>query len=282
MASPFSQATKSLHEQAIEAIIQATDAATRNEQGRVKMLTQQAQMFAELIARKMKAMGMHRQAEEYLKALTDHINRVWVISERIHANETRELVNKARKAIYRMRKAGEDCKKCKKTVQKDGSCSCGMLDKSETSPHNKHDYKMMHELSAKHQKDIQKKYPQGDHSRYAYPIHKDSGDLVQGPRMPLPPGQALRARAHSFDQLKPEHRRGSFVQIEAPGHASHGKKGVVLGPNPHLPNKIGVQIGPSEHHSIWVEPREVKISRAITKVEKAIQTLFNIRKAFLK
>lgn len=146
----------------------------------------------------------------------------------------------------------------------------------------RHEYKMIHELSPAQQEDIQHKFPQGGHSQFAYPVHRDSGELVHGQRIPLSPHQVVQAHHHAFRELKSEHQKGSFVQIHSPGHSAHGKKGVVLGPNPNVPGKIGVQIGHTAAHSIYVDPHEVRPSKASSKVEKAIQTLFNIRKAFMK
>jgi hypothetical protein len=337
MASPLSPAAKSLHEQAIECIIQATDAAVKNEQEQVKMHTRQAKMFAELTARKMRAMGMHRQADDYLKALSEHIKRVWVIAQRKQSEKSRELVEKAKHTVFKMRKTdvlmkcpcgcgrdikkGCDCKDCE--IEKEGACQCGYTDKSaksekkdldlqkgfvnpfiDASPARKeymqhgvvqpkwglspikgdpkHNYKMMHELSEDQQTQVQQKFPQGNHLRYAYPVHKETGELVHAQRIPLPPGYAARAQAHAFKELKPEHRKGAFVRIHSIGHPSHGKKGVVTGHDPNMPGKIGVQLGPSAAHTIYVEPHQVKLTKPASKVEKAMVTLFNIRKAFMK
>jgi hypothetical protein len=314
MSIPFTSATKSLHEQAIECIIQATDAAMDRQQQQVKMYTTQAKMFAEMIARKLKAMGMHRQAVDYLKALDEHINRVWVINERAQADHTRNLVEKVKKVTGLRMKKAEKCEKCGEKLTKDGTCTCGMMTKADgikkinpfssasparreymstgvvnptmslghVKPHPMHQYKMLHELSPAHQTQVQQKFPQGEHSRYAYPVHRETGELIHGQRIPLPPGQAIRAQAHAFKELKPEHKAGNWVTINAPGHAHHGRGGVVMSPNPNLPGKVGVQYGSAPHQSVWVEHHQVKLGRPTTKMEKAVQTIYNIRKAFFK
>lgn len=313
MANPFSTATKSLHEQAIESLIQATNAADKNEQDRVKMHVQQAKMFAELTARKMRAMGMHRQADEYVKHLNEHINRVWVIAQRRHSDDRQGLIQKAKDTRLKMRKAADACK----CDTKKAACKCGYMDKDmkdvkkglinpyvgesparreymqtgtvkptwglgSVKPDPKHHYKMIHDLTPAQQDEIQQKFPQGDHARYAYPVHKDSGELAHAQRIALAPGQVVQAQRAALKEIKPEHKKGAFVQIHAPGNAVHGKKGVVHGPNPNVPGKIKVQIGHTEHHSVYVEPHQVRISRPMTKIEKAIQTVFNIRKVFMK
>lgn len=318
MSTPFSAGAKSLHEQAIESIIKATNCAMLNEQPQVKMYIQTAKMFAELTARKMKAMGMHRQSEEYLKNLNDHINRVWAIAEQKHHENSGSRIEKAKGVVSRVRKSEtvSTCKcmksecTCKCSTMEKAACNCSFLNKGIINPYvgesparreytqtgsvkptwqvgsvkgdPKQSYKMMHELSGEQQKQVQQKFPQGEHTRYAYPIHRETGELLHGQRIPLPPGYAVRAHAAAFRELKPEHKRGAFVEISAPGHASHGKKGIVHGPNPNVPGKVKVQIGHTENHSIYVEPHQVRLSKAVTRMEKAIQTIFNVRKAFMK
>lgn len=319
MAAPMSAGAKSLHEQAIEAIIKATEAARDNQQAQVKMYAQTAKMFCELMARKMKAMGMHRQADEYTKGLDDHINRVWAIAEQKHHEFDRSRIEKAKSTSFQIRKSvvtQSTCKcmksecTCRCATLEKAQCQCGFLNKGIINPYvgesparreynqtgqvkptwqvgqvksnPMHSYKMIHELSGAQQEQIQQKFPQGELSRYAYPTHRETGELVHGQRIPLPPGYAVRAHAQAFRELKPEHKRGAFVQIHAPGHSSHGKKGIVHGPNPNVPGKVKVQIGHTENHSIYVEPHQVRLSKAVSRMEKAMQTLFNVRKAFMK
>jgi hypothetical protein len=319
MSVPYSAGAKSLHEQAIEAIIKATNCAMQGDHQQTKMYIQTAKMFSDLTARRMKMMGLHRQAEEYLKALGDHINRVWSIAQLRSQDmpDKDEKVNKARHTVFKIRKneTVSSCKcmksecTCKCATMEKAACQCSFLQKGFLNPYvgesparreymqtgsvkptwevgqvkgnPKHAYKMMHELSGEQQKQVQQKFP-GEHSRYAYPVHRDTGELVHGQRIPLPPGYAIRAHAEAFKELKPEHKRGAFVQIHAPGHASHGKKGIVHGPNPNVPGKVKVQIGHTENHSIYVEPHQVKLSKAVTRMEKALQTIYNVRKAFMK
>ena len=319
MATNFSAGAKSLHEQAIEAIIKATEAAQLNDQAQVKMFAQTAKMFAELTARKMRAMGMHRQADEYIKALDEHINRVWAIAEKKHHESDRVRIEKAKRSSFQIRKSVKTqstckCMKsectCKCATMEKSACACSFLNKGFMNPYisesparreymktgevkptwnvgqvksdPKYSYKMIHELSGEQQEQVQQKFPGGSHSHYAYPVHRETGELAHAQRVPLPPGYAVRAHAAAFRELKPEHQRGAFVQVHAPGHASHGKKGIVHGPNPNVPGKVKVQIGPTENHSIYVEPHQVRLAKAVTRVEKAMQTMFSIRKAFMK
>ena len=210
MSTPFTQGTKSLHEQAIEQIIKATNAAMANDHQLTKMCIQTAKMYAELTSRKMKAMGLHRPADEYLKGLNDHINRVWAIAETKHQESAHDRVKKAKSVISMVRKseAVSTCKcmksecACKCATMEKQACQCSFLNKGIINPYvgesparreynqtgsvkptwqvgqvkadPKHQYKMMHELSGEQQKQVQQKFPQGEHTRYAYP--DPSGD----------------------------------------------------------------------------------------------------------
>jgi hypothetical protein len=319
MSTPFSVGAKSLHEQSIEAIIKATEAARMNEQAQVKMYIQTAKLFSDLTARKLKAMGMHRQADEYLKSLDEHINRVLAIAEQKHHENNNDRMQKAKKASFQIRKSVKTQSSCKcmksectckcATIEK-AACQCSFLNKGIINPYvgesparreytqtgsvqstwqvgqvkanPQHAYKMIHELTGEQQKQLQNKFPQGELTRYAYPVHRDTSELVHGQRIPLPPGYAVRAHAQAFRELKPEHKRGAFVQIHAPGHSAHGKKGIVQGPNPNVPGKVKIQIGHTENHSIYVDPHQVRLSKAVTRMEKALQTIWNVRKAFMK
>ncbi len=320
MAAPISAAAKSLHEQAIEAIVLATKCAYENDQDRIKMYVQDAKRLAELMGRKMRMMGMHRQADEYIQGLNEHINRVWAIAQIKYQDTERTRIERAKDSVFKIRKGEKICK----CGNKNCDCECGGVEKSckcssakdkklekgfatpftgesparkeymktgmvqptwnvtHVKENPKQSYKMLHELSSSQQKDVEKKFPQGNHSHYAYPVHKETGELQHGQRIPLPPGYAIKAHARAFRELKPEHKKGSFVQIDAPGHAFHGKKGIVHGVDPNMLGKVKVQVGPTPNHSIFVEPHQVKMSRAESRVEKAMQTIFNVRKAFMK
>lgn len=318
MATPFTAETKNLHEQAIECIIKATEAADRNEQDILKGLIQQAKMLAMMTARKLKAMGMHRQADDYISALNEHISRVWHIANIRNSDKAHDRMAKAKEASLKLRKDMHKCIgdcgcNCGKEDKKDDVCKCELgksLSKGfdnpfvPSSPARKEysetgkvkptwevgtvkadpklAYKMLHELKSDQQDQVQQKYPQGSHSRYAYPVHRETGELAHGQRIPLPPGMAVRAQSAAFKELKPEHRTGAFVQINAPGHAAHGRKGIVMAPNPNLPGKVGVQVGATKAHALYVDPHQVKVSKASSRVEKAMQTLFNIQKVFMK
>jgi hypothetical protein len=319
MPAPISSGAKSLHEQAIEAIIKATECARDSRYGEVKMYVQTAKMLAQLTARKMKAMGMHRTADEYVKGLEEHINRVWALHEQKKHELDRSKMDRVKATMNQIRKnlsPHSSCKcmksecTCKCATIEKAACQCSFLNKGFINPyvgesparreynktgevkstwqvgqvkaHPMHDYKMIHELSGAQQQQIQQKFPQGELTRYAYPVHRETGELVHGQRVPLPPGYAVRAHAQAFRELKPEHKRGAFVQIHAPGTEAHGKKGIVHGPNPNVPGKVKVQIGHTENHSIYVEPHQVKVSNPKTRIEKAMMTRYSVTKALMK
>jgi hypothetical protein len=276
--------TKSIHEQAIEQIILATEAAHAGRQAEVSQFCGTAQNLAELNARRLRAQGQHQAADAYVLSLNEHVSRVkGILSSKASRAEN---VSKA-KVILNTLEKGFDNPFVSASMARREHMATGQVKSTMTvggvKPQKGYNYKPIHELHPDDQSSVQSKFA-GDYARYAYATHPDTGRLAHAMtgRVPLQPGQAVRAQSSSFKELKPEHKRGAFVKINKPGHPSHEKKGIVLGPHPELPGKIRVQVGHTEAHSVYVDHNEVALSKPASKVEKALQTIYNIRKAFMK
>jgi hypothetical protein len=85
-----------------------------------------------------------------------------------------------------------------------------------------------------------------------------------------------------YQQLKPHHLRDSAVRINAPGHPSHGKLGIVQGANPMQGGKIEVKMGTGSSQVAHFHPDQVQPSRPTNKIEKALVAYWSIQKALLK
>jgi hypothetical protein len=196
-----------------------------------------------------------------------------------------------------------ECKKDHSKMKKGEQCDCGYMGKSEDDedPVSKIDqtwslkpkqdprfhYKKIHELHPDDQLEAQNKY--GKHvkenmGRFLYPVDKLSGRLAHAAVKPFEGKTAPAAGPTSYGvkELKPEHTKGASVRIHAPNTPLHGKLGIMAGSHPEIPGKVGVQVGPSQAHIHYVEPHQVHLSKPVTKVEKALISLHNIRKAFMK
>jgi len=285
---------KTCHELAISHIINATKHAGKGNHDEANYHIESALTFANMHHKKLKAQGRHSDANEYIGGINEHINRV--------------------KGMRKppVKKTEDDCPYDHKKLKKGNGCNvCGYMTKSESlekvgkpdmpgafiggtpqasmekqrvgkpKQDPRYDYKQIHELHPHDQQLVQHKFGGKDISSYSYPIDRDTERLVHGTRTKLGETPHPTPGSYSYKELAPQHQPGTAVRITGHSHLD-GKLGIVTAHHPVMGGKIGVQIGPSEHHKVYVEPHQVRLSRPQGKIEKALISLHNIRKVFMK
>jgi len=274
------------HRTAMNHIVEATNHASDGRHDEADYHLESAITWAGIHHEKLKASGQHEYAGNYTKAVNDHVARVRGYRSKLQRSEL---------------KCNEDHSKLTK------QCKCGYMQKSDLKKgflpgvsgppvgnvmrpsqssmrvgkpkqDPRYDYKTVTELHPHDQNLAQEKWGVGT-GRYEYPVDKQSGRLVHATRVEsTKTPQALGSAPKDIPQ---QHRPGQSIRIQ--GHAKHeGRLGIVRSSHPAFPNKIAVQIGPSDHHKIYVEPHQVKLSKAVNRIEKALVTMCNIRKVFMK
>lgn len=279
--------SKSCHDMAIDHIVMASKRAHEGKHGDAEYHLTSAKTFADMHHKLLTQQGRHAEATEYMNGVNDHFNRV------------RNMKNSVKKA--------DACKSDHGTITKGDICkACGWFDKNDLakalppkSPSRgeiqkigptkdaRYNFKPIHELHPHDQHLAQQKFGGKDVGAYHYPTDKQTGRLVHAARMKAPTGSP-KAQAHSYNELKPHsyqelpphHTPGATVNINSPGHEH--KFGIVRPSHPEMPGKIAVQVGPSEHHQVFLEPHQVSPRKPKDRMEKALVTLHTIRKAFMK
>lgn len=273
------------HSKALEYIISATTHALNGDHDKAEYDLRDAITWADMEAEKGRKSGKHDQSKTYMESINGHINRI-------------------RK--YKGTMKSEGCDEDHSKLKKDGCKSCGYMVKSELQKgflpptqmppppshmvsrgamrvgHPKRDarynYKTVTDLHPHDQKLAQEKWGKGTGS-YEYPVDRATGRLVHASRVATT--KTPQAHGKAMKELASQHRPGQSVRIQ--GHNTHeGRLGIVRGAHPEFPGKIAVQVGTSEHHKIYVDPHQVRLAKPSGRVEKALVTVYNIRKAFMK
>lgn len=288
------------HETAIEHIVHATREADKGDGPQAEHHISESKQHAQHHAKLLKMRGLHKDADMYLKSHESHCSRITALLNR---------------RIQKTDEASSKCVKDHSGMEKGQQCNCGYMMKSEdlekafntpfvpSSPARKeynqtsslkpmqmtkpgqdprYSYKKIHELSPADQEKAQQSYPhlKTNMGRYLFPTDSKTGELAHARVAPYEGSSA--PAASNYSELKPEHTKGTAVRINAPGHEQHGKLGIMQGKHPSYGNKVGVKMGPSEFHTIYVEPHHVQLSNPKNKIEKALVTLNTIQKAFMK
>jgi hypothetical protein len=275
------------HKRAIEHIVEATKEAGRGNHDAAEHHLNSALTWADMHAEKHRKAGKRDEANAYMEGVQYHVNRV-----RSH-----------RKTL---KSSSDQCDKDHSKLSKEGHCeTCGFMHKSDlekrsfpsmsSSPtfgsiksesmkvgspkkDTRYDYKDVADLHPHDQKLAQEKWGSGTGS-YQYPVDRSTGRLAHATRVPT--SKTPQAGGKAFKELSEQHRPGATVRIQ--GHPTHeGKLGIVRGSHPEFPGKVAVQVGATEQHKIYVEPKQVRMSKAETRFEKALITSYNIRKVFMK
>lgn len=274
------------HKTAMSHIVEATNRASEGRHDEAEYHLESARTWSEIRHEQIKSSGQHDYARHYKEAVNTHIARV--------------------RGYKNLKRSEPKCDKDHSKLTK--QCDCGYMNKSDslekgflpptgTPPvgnimrprvssalkvgkskkDTRYDYKSVTELHPHDQSLAQEKWGKGT-GQYEYPVDKQSGRLVHSTRVETSKTpQALGSRK----ELLQQHRPGQSVRIQ--GHQTHsGRLGIVRPSHPEFSDKIAVQVGPSDHHKIYVEPHQVKLSKASTQIEKALVTVCNIRKVFMK
>jgi hypothetical protein len=267
--------TKASHELAISHIVLATQEAQKGNAFRAKSHVSQAKKFADTHVNGLKMVGMHDEANKYLKAFQDHVKRVETLlntkaAKKSECSEDHSLVKTCTKCGYMNKSDDLDKIEPKMQIKSPGQ-----------DPRYK--YKAIHELSSEDQARAYHKFQNKEMGRYLYPVD-ESGTLVHGTRAPMPKDKIIAPKPLSaeYQQLKPHHLRDSAVRINAPGHPAHGKLGIVQGSNPMQGGKIEVKMGTGSSQVAHFHPDQVQPSRPTNKIEKALVAYWSIQKALLK
>lgn len=265
---------RSCHELAISHIVDASRHASEGRHDESAYHIKAAETHAKMHHENLKAMGRGDEAKEYLSGISDHINRIQNLRGKIKKSEKCEEDHK------KLKKQCNSCGYMVKVIKKaESPFSLERRKSGKPKQDSRYDYKPIHELHPHDQQLAQQKFGGKDIGSHEYPVDKQTGRLVHGTRAPFG-GKAPQAARANYKQIKPEHKPGTPVRIT--GHQLEGKLGIVGASHPLMSGKIAVQIGPSEHHKVYVEPHQVKLSRPTGKVEKALVTLHNIKKVFMK
>lgn len=266
------------HELALEHLIMATSSAdTGNKEG-TKHHLDEAKLYAECHEKRLVAQGQKKGSSEYMDQFGAHALRV--------SNLLNTRMNKSQCSQDHSKMTAK-CQDCGYMIKTDvalekgtGAMKQARWNVSKPPQDRRYDYRSINNLHSDDQMKVHHQYGNRDMGHYEYPVDKQTGRLAVANRAPSNRIEPPEARASSY-QLKPEHKVGASVRINAPGEKHHGRLGIVHQPHPALPGKIPVQIGHSEHHKVYLEPHQLKPSRAVTKIEKALVSLYAIRKVFL-
>lgn len=287
---------RNFHEMAIEHIVLAHHCANEGKEHEMTSHWQEALSSAGHYMRVLKLQGKHQEAKDYIQGVEHHGERIRTLLGRRmqkvecthdHSKLAKEVactgcgyMNKS-EAIEKADRPMTSASPARKEMNSKGALDTKMhLTKPKQDP--RYNYKKIHELHPEDQQHAQNKYSNDvkqNQGRYLYPVDKQSGRLAHAA---VAPYEGTHHPVASTNQLKPEHTKGASVRINSAGHEHHGKLGIMRGAHPDIPGKVGVQVGPHAAHTVYVQPHEVHVSNPKTKVEKALISLNNIRKAFMK
>lgn len=145
-----------------------------------------------------------------------------------------------------------------------------------------YDYKMVHELHPEDQLRAQRFFGHRDVGRYKYPVDKGSGRIIHGQRIPISAKEGPGDPSGYFQEIPAHLREGAAVRINAPGTKFHNRLGVVSHQVAHEQGKTAVHLGTPNSSPLHFSNEMLQPSRPMTRVEKAVVTLNNIRKVFMK
>lgn len=278
---------KSCHENAIEHLIVASNSASSGQHDQADYHLDSALSWADMHHKKLQAAGMHDKANEYVKGISDHVNRIKrsrTVKKAGDCQEDHAKLKKQCKCGYMIKMVkSEDLTKGFLPPTKAAPSFQNVTDQKKMKvggprKDTRYNYKPAHELHPHDVTMAHEKFGGKDIGRYDYPVDKETGRLVHGTRVP---SQKTPQALGSVKDTPEHHRPGATVRIQ--GHQGHeGKLGIVRTSHPDYSGKIAVQIGPSEHHKVYVDPHQVRLSKPKDKMEKALVTVHNIRKAFMK
>lgn len=239
--------------------------------------------FAETHSRDMIRSGDADAADKYLQGHSEISGHIRSVLQRKLEEEAKDPTPQGIRMVTKKSEAEGDLKKDfgsgsgPKKPYSSNILSTKMVAGKPMRENPRYSYKRLSELHPDDQKSVQTKFSGKDMDKYKYAVSKETGRVEHVGRVAhnSPP-----SAAPSAGMIPQHHKEGSGVRIAAEGHPSHGKLGVVRNPSPYFPGKVAVQVGPTEHHVIHMDPHQIKPSKPTTKIEKALVALCSLRKAF--
>jgi len=270
---------KDCHGTAIDHLVAAMGHARQGNDQKADEHIKKARNFATANASMLRAQGQHDEAKRYMQGFDFHEGVVRNLSA--EKNTTKKAEKKGDIAKSEPKKdASPRQSPSAGQSQVKGNPSQKIGHVQESSEFN---YKMIGELHPEDQMRAQRFFNNKDVGRFKYPVDKMSGRIVHGQRVPMgdKDGPTDPSKT-SYPEIPSHLRDGAAVRFHLPGTALHGRLGVVGSMSPFHPDKVSVQYGHKNTDRVYVHPSSLKSSKPSTKIEKALVTLTNIRKAFLK
>lgn len=272
------------HGTAVGHLVVAMGHARQGKRAEAEKHLTSARLFAATHAAILRSQGQHEESKRYMDSFGSHESTIKaMINEKSmkKAEDKKACVCKS-----------EVCKCKKEDIEKADDYKAKPSAKTHKPPAQptkvgavhgnpaEYDYKHIGDLHPDDQMRAQRFFNYKDTARFKYPVDKQSGRIVHGQRMPIGADETPPVGAKSSFTEVPSHlREGAAVRFHAPGTKLHGRFGVVGTSSPYYPDKLMVHVG-SLNNKVYAHPDLIKPTKPHTRIEKALVTLNNIRKAY--